>query len=233
MDYSKLTEITVKSQAELDMIPDDFSGRIYIEFGICNNKAIVNKRYQRSVVARENSSVEAWENSSVVARENSSVEASANVQVVDRLRNGRIEITGNARVVHMPKSIHEFMDFYGIKHDKKNAVFFKAVIKDGDFYRSSYDNKFTYAIGETKTEVCDTDTRCECSNGLHVAHLSWALGFGSDWKNLAILEVEADIDKIVMPDDSDGKVRTSELKVLREVPLCECGVYGKILEKRR
>ena len=33
IDYSKLEEIKVKSQEELDMFPDDFAGRIYIEFG--------------------------------------------------------------------------------------------------------------------------------------------------------------------------------------------------------
>ncbi|HWS31020.1 MAG TPA: hypothetical protein VN512_13020 [Clostridia bacterium] len=257
MDYSKLAEITVKSQAALDMIPADFAGRIYIEFGTWNNRAVVNKRYGRSVMARGNSSVVAWENSSVVARgnssvvawENSSVEArgnssveargnssvvaSANAQIVDRLNGGRIEITGNARIVYMPKTIHEFMDFYGIKHNKKTATFFKAVMKDGDLYRSSYKNAFTYSIGETKIEYCDPDVSVECGSGLHIAHLAWALDFGRDWSNLAILEVETDIDKIILPTGTDGKVRTSELKVLREVPLDECGVYGKILAKRR
>lgn len=38
---------------------------------------------------------------------------------------------------------------------------------------------------------------------------------------------------IVLPTRSEGKVRTSEVKVLREVPLQECGVFGKILSKRR
>ena len=133
----------------------------------------------------------------------------------------------------MPKSIHEFMDFYGIKHDKKKAIFYKAVLKDGELYRASYRNSFTYSIGETKTEKCDTDVRENCGTGLHIAHLTWALDFGRGWDNLAIIEVETDIDKIVMPTDTDGKVRTSELQVLREVPLSECGIYGKILAKRR
>ena len=61
IDYSKLTEITVKSQEELDMIPEDFGGRIYIEFGKPWNRAVEKKRYCRSVVAWGNSSVEARE----------------------------------------------------------------------------------------------------------------------------------------------------------------------------
>ena len=31
----------------------------------------------------------------------------------------------------------------------------------------------------------------------------------------------------------NGKVRTSEAKVIREVPLEECGLFGKILARRR
>lgn len=32
--------------------------------------------------------------------------------------------------------------------------------------------------------------------------------------------------------DTDGKLRTSKVKVLEEIPLEECGVYGKILAKK-
>ena len=31
IDYNKLSEITVTNQAEMDAIPDDFKGRIYIK----------------------------------------------------------------------------------------------------------------------------------------------------------------------------------------------------------
>lgn len=58
IDCSKPFEITVKSQEELDAIPDDFKGRIYIQ---CTTKIYVKKSYYQSVVA--------WGNSSVVARE--------------------------------------------------------------------------------------------------------------------------------------------------------------------
>ena len=279
--YERLTMITVKSQEELDMIPADFKGQIYIEFGTFFNRAIVSKRYARSVVARENSSVEAWENSSVVARgnssvvarenssvvarenssvearenssveawgnssveawenssveawENSSVEASGNTQVVDCLYGrGRIEISGNARIVYMPKCIEDFMNFYNIKHDKKKAKFFKAVHKDAHGYFSDYNCEFRYQIGATIKEECDANTGRNCSYGIHIAHRAWALDFGRDWSDLAIIEVETDIDKIIMPEMTDGKVRTSEITVLREVPLEECGIYGKIIAKR-
>ena len=248
-DYENLTEITVKSQEELDMIPLDFKGRIYIGFGDRFKPAIVNNRYELSVVAWENSSVVAWENSSVVAWENSSVEAwensrveargnssvvaRGNVQVLDCLVGGKIEISGNARIVYNPKNIHEFMNFYDIKRDKKKAIFYKAVHKNKDNYYSDYCNNFLYHIGEKLTVNCDRDIDVECSFGIHISHLKWALNYGAKWHDLAILEVETDIDKIVLPKKSDGKVRTSEITVLREVPLEECGLYGQILANER
>ena len=173
-------------------------------------------------------------NSSVVARGNSSVVASGNSQITNfQPTDARIQISGNSRVVYNPKTIDEYVSFYGIKHDKKTGHFFKAVRRseDGTLY-SNYNASFRYVVGETAREVCDSDVTEECSYGIHISHLDWALGFGSDWSNLAIIEVETDLDKVVVPIAGNGKVRTSEVKVLREVPLEECGIYGKMLARR-
>lgn len=78
-----------------------------------------------------------------------------------------------------------------------------------------------------------TNINKDCSFGIHISHLNWALNYGANWNDLAILEVETDIDKIVLPKNSDGKARTSEIKVLREIPIEECGLYGEILAKRK
>ena len=243
MDYENLTEITVKSQKELDMIPKDFKGYIYIEFGTHYNPAVVKNKYYRSVVARGNSSVEAWGNSSVeawgnssvVAWGNSSVEACGNSQIVDCLGKGKINISGNARIVYNPKNVHDFMEFYGIKHTKKKAIFYKAVKKSDDgVYHSDYDNDFTYTIGQKKCVAnIDTDVNNDCGVGIHISPLNWALNFGCSWNNLAIIEVETNIDDIICPLNTTGKVRTSAVTVIREVPLEECGLYGKILAKRK
>ena len=134
----------------------------------------------------------------------------------------------------MPKTIDEFIDFYGIKRKGNNkAIFYKAVRKSGNIYYSNYNKNFTYEIGKKKTEMCDQNILEECSYGIHISYLDWALRYGLNFDNLAILEIETEIDKIVLPKNSNGKVRTSEIKVLREVPLSECGIYGKIIEKRR
>ena len=45
IDYSKLTEITVRTQEELDLIPLDFKGRIYVECGLYGK--ILAKRKER------------------------------------------------------------------------------------------------------------------------------------------------------------------------------------------
>ena len=81
-DYSKLIKITVKTQEELDRIPKDFTGTVYIEFGTDFSPAIVRDKFGYHVVAWENSSVEARGNSSVGAWGNSSVEAWENSSVV-------------------------------------------------------------------------------------------------------------------------------------------------------
>ena len=226
IDYSELNEITVKSQDELDAIPLDFKGGIYIEFGTYYTPAIVRNKYYRTVEARGNSSVVAWGNSSVVA--------DGNTQIVDRLRGGKIEITGNARIVYMPKTIDEYCSFYGIKRTKKKGKFFKAVRKsDTGEYFSDKDWDFLYVIGKkAKADFLTEDTREDCGHGIHIAHLNWCLDYGKDWNNLAILEVEVELDKIIVPDNCPGKVRCLEVKVLREVPLEECGIYGKMIANR-
>jgi hypothetical protein len=186
-----------------------------------------------SVRAFRNSSVSAYDNASIKAYENSSIKAYGNVRVADYLQGAKIQTYNNARIVYNPKTIHEFLDFYNIKHNKKTAKFYKAVHKLENIYFSNYDNNFVYKIGKIVKEECDLNVEEDCSKGIHVATLNWALDHGESWDDLAILELEVDIDKIILPTYSYGKVRTSEAKVLREVPLEECGLFGKILAKKK
>lgn len=145
INYEELSEITVKSQSELNMIPLDFKGRIYIEFGDYWSPAIVKNKYYYSVVA--------CGNSSVIACGNSSVNGNGNSQIVDRLSGGRIEITGNARIVYMPKTIEDYCDFYGLKHDKNTGKFYKCVHKIDGKYISDNDRSFEYVVGERPFQI--------------------------------------------------------------------------------
>ena len=254
-----MNEITVTSQQQLDNLPHDYHGRIYIKFGTPYDKAIVRRKYDfasveawgnSSVEALENSSVEAWENSSVVAWENSSVvawgnssvEARGNSSVVARGNSqinqksdaSKINASSNARVVHDPHTIDEYVDFYGIENSNGKAKLFKAVRKHDGVYHSDWDADFVYTIGESvAADGFCTDPNEDCGRGIHMAYLDWCLAYGNCWTDLAILEVEADMSTVVVPKCGSGKVRAPSCKVIREVPLEECGLYGKALAKRR
>ena len=204
-----------------------------------------------SVVAWENSSVEAWENSSVVARgnssvvarensyvvawENSSVVARGNSQIVDAERRGNIKISGCARIVYNPSTIEEWADSNGIKIENGKIRLYKAVHKlRNGLYVSDWSPDFVYKVGEIACSngfTYSPEENCGC--GIHMATASWACKYGRFWDDLALLELEADVEKIVVPLYEVGKVRAPKAKVLREVPLEEAGVIGKMLAKRK
>ena len=211
-----MKEIIVKSQKELEAIGADFKGVIRI-------KDCVEIIYIRA----------AYDNASVRVRDNASVVAYGNVQIVKHSESTTITISANARIVYIPKTVSEFLDFYGIKHTDTTAIFYKAVRKINGVYCSDYDRNFTYKIKRVKKEKCDKNPDKNCSTGIHVAYLNWALDYGRAWDNLAILEVEVNIEDIILPTNSTGKVRTNRVKVLREVPLEECGILGNIIARRR
>lgn len=316
INYEELEGIVVTSQSELDMIPDGFKGRIYIESGIvrltrvfpcrvitCGDAYVevyknarveayenayvvargnacikayenvsvvawknsrieaggnvhveayenvsVEARGNASVDARGNAYIKAWNNTCIKALENasveawgrSSIEAGGNVRVVAGSSMTRIQISGNARIVYYPKSIEDFMNFYGIKHDKKTAIFYKAVRrievagKTPVKYQfvSDYISDFEYSIGSIVSAECDQDVSHDWTYGIHISYLGKVIDIGRDWTNMAIIEVETKIEDIVLPINTNGNVRTSKVKVLREVPLEECGVFGKILARK-
>lgn len=229
-----MKEIIVKSQSELDALPIDFYGLIIIKFGTPYKRAIVNRRFQRSVEARDNSSVEACGNSSVVAWGNSSVEACGNTQVVDCTCEHNISVSGNARIVYNPRNIAEYLSYYGIQQSYGKVKLYKAVHKRNGLYLSDKRSDFEYTIGETAiADGLTTDPHVDCGHGIHIAYKELALDFGKEWRDLAILEVEADVSSIIVPLNGSGKVRTDKVLVLREVPLEECGLLGSILAKKR
>ena len=193
-----------------------------------------------SVVAWENSSVEAWGNSSVVAwgnssvvaRENSSVVAKHNSQVNDRTRTHKVSVSGNARVVYDPQNIQEYIEAYELDHDEKTVHLFKAVHKQNGKYMADWTD-FEYIIGEVAVADCLTkDVEVDCGHGIHMAYKEWCLTYGANWSDLAILELETDISGVIVPLGGAGKVRSEKARVIREVPLDECGLYGKVLARR-
>jgi len=114
-----------------------------------------------------------------------------------------------------------FTKFYPVVTKGKKALMYKAVHKKDGRYFADYVKDYEYKIGEVKTEKCDSSQDNSCSKGIHVSHLTWAVLFGKDWEDMAILECEVDVKDIVVSRDTDGKVRTSKIKVVREVPSSE------------
>lgn len=164
------------------------------------------------------------------------ITANGCARVCKRSEKTKIKVSGDAYIIDETsgtRTLQDFMDYHNIKHGKKYATFYKAVHKHGNDYISDYDMSFQYKIGETVTGDCDPNIYMQCSNGLHIASLNWALEYGREWYDLAIIEVKVNMDDIVLPEYSTGKVRTGKLKVIREVPLEECGPTGVVFSKKR
>ena len=252
-----MNEKIVTSQAVLDAIPVDYNGRIIIKFGTPYNRAVVNKRYaysveawgNSSVVARGNSSVVAWgnssveawgnssvearDNSSVVAWDNSSVVAWDNSQIVDAMRRGNVKTSGNARVVYNPDNITAWAAGNDIPIIDGKIKLYKAVHKRNTEYVSDWDRDFFYEIGEMAVaNGFMVEPEEDCGAGIHMATASWACAYAQSWDDIALLELEADAAEIVVPLYETGKVRAPKAKVLREVPLEEAGLLGKMIAKR-
>jgi hypothetical protein len=120
--------------------------------------------------------------------------------------------------IYRPKDFKSYKTLYPVEVKGTKATMYKAVKKyDDGTYHSSYNPSFTYEIGKTSTEVVDTRD-ASCSGGLHVSHKRWAIDFGCDWDDMALLECEVNTKDITVSSDTNGKVRTCKLKVIREVP---------------
>jgi hypothetical protein len=130
----------------------------------------------------------------------------------------------NVTFVQVKKTINDtptfrmFASTYPVETKKGKVILYKAVHKNKKVYFSEHNNSFIYKIGETISEKCDSKEMGSCASGIHIAHKMWAVLFGKDWKDMALLECEVNIKDIVVSSDCDGKVRARKVKVLREVP---------------
>ena len=187
-----------------------------------------------SAVLYGNASAELYGNASAVLYGNASATGSGNAQIVDAARKGNVKISGNARVVYNPLSIDEYIDFYGLESTESTVRLFKAVHFNGKYYADA-DPYFVYTIGDiaVPTNGFNDDINQTCGAGINLAHKAWALNYGYGWEDLAILELECEKADVLVPLMSGGKVRARKAKVIRDVPLEECGLYGKMLAKQR
>ncbi len=191
----------------------------------------VESRGSAHVVARESSHVVAWGSSihklfgeaTVAAFSAKEIVASGyNVIVVTKSnrKNITIVVNKNSTLKIVPDFKPTFKDYterYPVEVKGKTAIMYKTVHKKDGRYIADY-MAFEYKIGEVHTNNVAPKEHGSCAEGLHISHKSWAIAFGASWSDCALLECEVPIENIVVAADCDGKVRTSELKVLREVP---------------
>ena len=81
IDYSKLSEITVKTQKELDRIPDDFRGSIYVKSDQ-DSYILLSKNYLGEVYAYNHTRIKVIGDAHICAHHNTFVEAFDNACVV-------------------------------------------------------------------------------------------------------------------------------------------------------
>lgn len=147
-------------------------------------------------------------------------------------RDASYETLHKARVILPFQGVDDYIEYFGIEEKDGNLILYKSVHAEGNCtYHSDHNPYFKYQIGEVATEEnIDPDIQEDCGRGIHISHMSWALSYGRAWSDLAIIECEVPKDKCVVCEFSDGKIRTSELKAIREVPREEWGIYGKIIK---
>jgi hypothetical protein len=138
-----------------------------------------------------------------------------------------ITVSKNTTLLVVPDEIREprtfvaYQNLFPVEVKKTKAILYKAVHKIDGKYIADYDKKTEYVVGKKTTGDISSQTDDSCSVGLHVSHKKWAITFGAGWNDCAVLECEVPISKIVVAKDTDGKCRTSELKVIRELPESE------------
>lgn len=216
-------KIVVTTQAEMNAVPKGFDGDIEVWSAKEQWIGVPSGIWVR---AFDSSQVTAYCSSQVRACGSSQVTAHGNTQILRLSARAILATTGNSRIVMPPQTPAEYCDHYGVAIRDGKAVLFKAV---NSTYESFWNDapKITYTIGKTISHTCNSSRKVSCNDGLHVAHMDWVIRFGLErYEEFHVLECAVPLDKMVIPEMCDGKVRTSELTVLREVPREEWGVHA-------
>ena len=236
-----MSEIIIQTQKELDALDKNVSGTIYIEGGtekkplvlkINFESAIVICRGSAQIIMRESSQVHQMWGEAMVSCYGLQKIVCAGYNVV-RTRNANrgdltVVLNDTSHLIVIPDPDTTFEDYkrrYPVIVDGEYAKVYKAVHKVDGEYQSNHNSNFRYEIGKVFTEQCNPSLEESCAAGLHVSHLTWALEFGKSWNDMAILECKVPVDKILVSKDCDGKVRTSELEVVRELDKSEYQNY--------
>ena len=206
-------------------VVQDMRGNSVVQYMWENS--VVQYMWENSVVQdmRGNSVVQYMRGEAMVsAYGNNKIKASG-YNIIRTVKSNRknliIVMNKKSHLIIVPDLKPTFVDFkkrFPVQIKGKNAILYKAVHKVNGRYFSDNTTNFEYKIGEIKKHKNNKSKENSCSFGLHIAEKRWALTYGKNWEDMALLECRVPTNKIVVAKDCDGKVRTSELRVLREVP---------------
>ena len=172
-DYSALKEITVHTQKELDDIPVDFKGVIYIDAScIC-----VNKLY-KMCIAKGRSSICAFNDAVITAEDHSCIEANDNTRIIAK-DHSDIIANDNARVIakdfsHVNATGHSDIlasDFSLIKSFDHVTVYandFSIVSAGHESKITAYGNSYVVAYHFAKLSMWDSSRAVVMSDDVTV-----------------------------------------------------------------
>ena len=220
--------IIVKSQKELDVLPQKFSEYTIIRIESSERITISVAWGNSSVEAWGNSSVVAWGNSSVVAYELAIVivyaclalkiyqMATAFLRGIKKSNIKTFFKEKTAKIIVQPvKFQHSIKTYLQInKSDKKgNIILYKSVNPKNN--KDFQTGMIEYKIGETI--ICPdwiNDNNIQCGNGLHLCKTPLD---AFSYNNGKLLKCEANIKDINIYADDVSKIRCKKVKVICEV----------------
>lgn len=128
------------------------------------------------------------------------------------------------------EKVDDFLERYAAWFNRRDVTdppasmirtYYKAVHKTDDGrYISGWDGKTEYVIGDVVSSALCEDPDLTAVPGIHLASLEFAKNYGKYWNDVAILEIQVDMNDVVIPPVKD-QIRAKCGKVIREVPITE------------
>ena len=230
-----MKEIIIKSQAELDALPDKFDEYTGIYIQTPKKIQIILRKNRgnsiailwenSSAILRKNSSAELWGFSSAILRENSMVKIYSDYVNLKSVLQESVVIVRDCKP-KLPKGIkhlirtktaqttkREFLQIYKEQVQGGKITLYKSVNSDDncDFYSG----KIKYEVGKIVTcPDWNPDKNIECGGGLHLSPTPReALGYNQG----KVLKCEVDIKDFVVYPSNITKVRCKKVKILEEL----------------
>jgi len=230
-----MDRVIVRSQSDLDVLPERFEQYTVIEIRVPERTRIsITKAWENSsivamgnsnVVTWKNSSVEAWENSSIVAMGNSNVVAWDNSSVEAR-NNSRIEARDNSSVVARDTSRVEARDNSSVAAtDNSNVVAWdnSSVVAWDNSRVEAWDNSRVEAWDNSRVEAGDNSRVVARENSSVEAWENsrveaWGAGVCRVFSSAARVELHGHAVALLQSDGASALRKSSTATILQVTP---------------